>query len=88
MNLYIVFFSLFSTGLFVTSTLMILTNNPIFCVLFLITSFSNVSALLFLVNLEFLPVILIVVYVGAIAVLFLFVLMTLNVKIAQTKVES
>ena len=54
--------------------------------LFLIFSFFNVSALLFLFNYEFLPITFLVVYVGAIAVLFLFVLMMLNIKIAELNV--
>jgi len=51
--------------------------------LFLILSFTNVSCLLFLFNLEFLPISFLVIYVGAIAVLFLFVLMMLNIKLAE-----
>jgi NADH:ubiquinone oxidoreductase subunit 6 (subunit J) len=51
--------------------------------LFLIFSFFNVSALLFLFNFEFLPITFLVVYVGAVAVLFLFVLMMLNIKLAE-----
>jgi NADH-quinone oxidoreductase subunit J len=46
-------------------------------------SFCNVSALLFLLNLEFLPITFLVVYVGAIAVLFLFVVIILNIKISE-----
>jgi len=51
--------------------------------LFLIFSFFNVSALLLLFNFEFLPITFLVVYVGAVAVLFLFVLMMLNIKLAE-----
>jgi NADH:ubiquinone oxidoreductase subunit 6 (subunit J) len=51
--------------------------------LFLIFSFFNVSAILFLFNFEFLPISFLVIYVGAVAVLFLFVLMMLNIKIAE-----
>jgi NADH-quinone oxidoreductase subunit J len=56
-------------------------------VLFLIFSFFNVSALLFLFNFEFLPIAFLVVYVGAVAVLFLFVLMMLNIKLAELSVN-
>lgn len=71
-------------GIF-SSIMIVLTRNPIFSVLFLILSFFNISALLFLLELEFLPIIFLVVYVGAVAVLFVFVLMMLNTKIAVLK---
>ena len=64
------------TGLFV-----FLTNNPVHSILFLILTFFNSAVLLFLLNAEFLGLIFIIVYVGAIAVLFLFVVMMLNVKV-------
>jgi NADH-quinone oxidoreductase subunit J len=78
----VIFFSSLS---FVSSSLVITSKNPVYSVLFLILSFVNVTALLLLLNLEFLPITFIVVYVGAIAVLFLFVLMTLNIKLAEVK---
>ena len=62
-----------------SSMMVVLSRNPVFSVLFLILSFFNISALLFLLELEFLPIVFLVVYVGAVAVLFLFVLMTLNI---------
>jgi NADH-quinone oxidoreductase subunit J len=52
-------------------------------VLFLIFSFFNVTAVSFLFNFEFLPIAFLVIYVGAVAVLFLFVLMMLNIKQAE-----
>jgi len=67
------------------SIMVIISKNPIFSILFLILSFFNFSGLLFLLELEFLPVIFLVVYVGAIAVLFLFVLMLLNIKYSELK---
>ena len=66
-----------------SSMMVVLSRNPVFSVLFLILSFFNISALLFLLELEFLPIVFLVVYVGAVAVLFLFVVMMLNV--AQQK---
>lgn len=62
---------------------MVTTKNPVFSILFLILSFVNVSCLLFLFNFEFLPISFLIIYVGAIAVLFLFVLMMLNIKLAE-----
>jgi NADH-quinone oxidoreductase subunit J len=78
-NLFIIF-SAFSLT---SSFFVIWTKNPIFSVLFLIFSFFNVSTLLFLLNFEFLPITFLIVYVGAVAVLFLFVLMMLNIKLAE-----
>ena len=68
-----------------SSMMVVLSRNPVFSVLFLILSFFNISALLFLLELEFLPIVFLVVYVGAVAVLFLFVLMMLNIKLAELR---
>lgn len=68
-----------TTGLFV-----FLAENPVHSVLFLILTFFNSSAILLLLNAEFLALIFIIIYVGAIAVLFLFVVMMLNIKVATT----
>lgn len=78
-------FILFSSLCLASSVFVIWSKNPVFSVLFLIFSFFNVSALLFLFNFEFLPITFLVVYVGAVAVLFLFVLMMLNIKLAELK---
>lgn len=76
-------FVFFSAFCLVSAIFVIWTKNPVFSVLFLIFSFFNVSAVLFLFNFEFLPIAFLVVYVGAVAVLFLFVLMMLNIKLAE-----
>jgi NADH-quinone oxidoreductase subunit J len=72
----------FLLGIFVcTSGLFVfLTENPVHSVLFLILTFFNSSAILLLLNADFLALIFVIVYVGAIAVLFLFVVMMLNIK--------
>lgn len=56
------------------------SRNPIESVLFLILTFCNAAAILFIFNAEFLGLTFIIIYVGAIAVLFLFVIMMLNIK--------
>jgi NADH-quinone oxidoreductase subunit J len=71
----------FSFLLLLTSIFVFISKNPVHSVLFLILTFCNASAILFLFNAEFLGLIFIIIYVGAIAVLFLFVVMMLNVKI-------
>lgn len=63
--------------------MVIRAKNPVHSVLFLILVFCNSSALLVLLGLDFFAMILLVVYVGAIAVLFLFVVMMLNIKVAE-----
>jgi len=88
MFLFFSFFSFFGSLALLSSILVIGSRNPVYSVLFLILCFANVSALLFLLGLEFLPVTFIVVYVGAIAVLFLFVLMMLNIKLTELKSEN
>lgn len=60
--------------------MVIISSNPVHSVFFLIMSFVLVCGNIFLLELEFLPLILIVIYVGAISVLFLFVVMMLDIK--------
>jgi NADH-quinone oxidoreductase subunit J len=76
---------LFSCFAIVSSCCVIFSKNPVYSVLFLILAFLNVSSLLFLLQLEFLPVVFLMVYVGAVAVLLLFVIMMLNIKLADLK---
>ena len=76
-------FYLFSSFAILSSFFVIISKNPVFSILFLIFTFTNVSCLLFLFNFEFLPISFLIIYVGAIAVLFLFVLMMLNIKLAE-----
>ena len=67
--------------------MVISARNPVHSVLFLILVFCNAAGLLILLEAEFLALLFIVVYVGAIAVLFLFVVMMLNVKISEVQDE-
>ena len=79
------FFYLFA-GLCVASAVMVIAaKNPVHSVLFLILAFVNAAGLFVLMGAEFLAMILIVVYVGAVAVLFLFVVMMLDVDFAELK---
>jgi NADH-quinone oxidoreductase subunit J len=71
--------------LIICSFLVFLSHNPVHSVLFLILTFCNAASILFLFNVDFLGVLFIIIYVGAIAVLFLFVVMMLNVKIYSFK---
>jgi|MGYP001367977503 NADH-quinone oxidoreductase subunit J len=71
----------------ISSIMVISARNPVHSVLFLILAFFNAAGLLILMEMEFLSLIFIVVYVGAIAVLFLFVVMMLNVKISEVEDE-
>nr|YP_008963777.1 NADH dehydrogenase subunit 6 [Grateloupia angusta]AGO19290.1 NADH dehydrogenase subunit 6 [Grateloupia angusta] len=73
-------FFLFSSFALVSSLLVISLKNAVHSVLFLILVFCNVAGLLLLFGAEFLSFMLLIVYVGAIAVLFLFVVMMLNIK--------
>jgi NADH-quinone oxidoreductase subunit J len=79
------FFYLFS-GVCIASALMVVASrNPVHSVLFLILAFVNAAGLFVLMGAEFLAMILIIVYVGAVAVLFLFVVMMLDVNFAELK---
>src|SRR5665213_1151361 len=80
-----IFFYLFA-GITVASAVMVVTaKNPVHSVLFLILAFVNAAGLFVLMGAEFLAMILIVVYVGAVAVLFLFVVMMLDVDFAELR---
>ena len=70
--------------LILSSFLVFTSKNPVHSVLFLILAFCNASSILFIFNVDFLGVLFIIIYVGAIAVLFLFVVMMLNVKISMS----
>jgi NADH-quinone oxidoreductase subunit J len=79
------FFYLFA-GICVASAFMVIAGrNPVHSVLYLILAFVNASGLFVMMGAEFLAMILIVVYVGAVAVLFLFVVMMLDVDFAELK---
>jgi NADH-quinone oxidoreductase subunit J len=79
------FFYLFS-GIMVASAFMVIASrNPVHSVLFLILAFVNAAGLFLLLGAEFLAMILVVVYVGAVAVLFLFVVMMLDVDFVELR---
>ena len=71
----------FITILLLSSLFVLISQNHVHSVLFLILAFCNASGILFLFNAEFLGLVFIIIYVGAIAILFLFVVMMLNVKV-------
>lgn len=73
-------FYLFSAVLLTSSVMVIAARNPVHAVLFLILAFFNAAGLFLLMGAEFVAFILVIVYVGAVAVLFLFVVMMLDVN--------
>src|SRR5947199_6816761 len=78
-------FYLFSAVLIGAALMVIASRNPVHSVLFLILAFFNAAALFVLLGAEFLALILLIVYVGAVAVLFLFVVMMLDVDFAELR---
>jgi NADH-quinone oxidoreductase subunit J len=79
------FFYLFAGMCIAAAFMVIAAKNPVHSVLYLILAFVNASGLFVLMGAEFLAMILIVVYVGAVAVLFLFVVMMLDVDFAELR---
>ncbi|MDE2384178.1 MAG: NADH-quinone oxidoreductase subunit J [Alphaproteobacteria bacterium] len=79
------FFYLFSLVAIASAILVITARNPVHSVLFLILCFFNAAGLFILMGAEFLAMILVVVYVGAVAVLFLFVVMMLDVDFTELR---
>lgn len=80
-----VFFYLFSVIMIGSALMVISARNPVHSVLFLILAFVNAAGLFLLAGAEFLAMILVIVYVGAVAVLFLFVVMMLDIDFAELK---
>jgi len=85
MILSAIFFYLFAAICIASAFMVIAAKNPVHSVLFLILAFVNASGLFVLLGAEFLAMILIIVYVGAVAVLFLFVVMMLDVDFAELR---
>ena len=79
------FFYLFAGVCVASAVMVIAARNPVHSVLFLILAFVNAAGLFVMMGAEFLAMILVIVYVGAVAVLFLFVVMMLDVDFAELK---
>ncbi|MGD9670066.1 MAG: NADH-quinone oxidoreductase subunit J [Hyphomicrobiaceae bacterium] len=79
------FFYVFSILAVISATLVITAKNPVHAVLYLILTFFNAAGLFVLLGAEFLAMLLVIVYVGAVAVLFLFVVMMLDVDFAELR---
>ena len=78
-------FYFFAAVLLISALAVVAARNPVHSVLFLILAFFNAAGLFVLLGAEFLAMILVVVYVGAVAVLFLFVVMMLDIDFAELK---
>lgn len=82
------FLYLFSFLAFLFSIFVITTKNPLYSIIFLILVFINSACLLIYEGAEFLAFVILIVYVGAIAVLFLFVIYMLNIKLIEMNEEN
>src|SRR5213595_2954146 len=80
-----VMFYVFAVLAVASGVLVVSSRNPVHSVLFLILAFFNAAGLFVLIGAEFLAMILVIVYVGAVAVLFLFVVMMLDVDFAELR---
>ena len=85
MNIEIAIFFIFSFFLIISSIGVVTINNPVKSAINLVSAFFSSAVLWLLLNAEFLSIILILVYVGAVMVLFLFVVMMLDINISQAK---
>jgi NADH-ubiquinone oxidoreductase chain 6 len=70
-------------GILFSSAISITSNNPVISIIFLITAFVNAAGYLILLGINFIGISYIVIYVGAIAVLFLFIILMINIKLAD-----
>ena len=78
-------FYIFAAMVLTSAALTITSRNPVHAVLWLILAFFNAAGLMVLVGAEFIAMLLVIVYVGAVAVLFLFVVMMLNIDFAELR---
>src|ERR1700741_4145475 len=85
MLLQAIAFWVFATVTVASAAMVVASRNPVYSVLFLILAFFNTAALFILIGAEFLAMILVIVYVGAVAVLFLFVVMMLDIDFLQLR---
>ena len=85
MILSAIMFYLFAAVAVASGVMVVSARNPVHSVLFLILAFFNAAGLFLLMGAEFLAMILVIVYVGAVAVLFLFVVMMLDIDFAQLR---
>ena len=81
----VIAFYLFATLTIASAVLVIFARNPVHSVLWLIVAFFNAAGLMLLTGAEFIAMLLVIVYVGAVAVLFLFVVMMLDIDFAQLR---
>jgi NADH-quinone oxidoreductase subunit J len=88
MNFETLFFFLFSSIVLTSAIFVIYSTNTIYSAFFLILAFTNSTGLLLISEVEFLSIMLIIIYVGAITVLFLFVIMMLDINILIDKNNS
>ena len=79
------FFYLFAGVMLISGLMVVVSRNPVYSVLFLILAFFNAAGMFVLIGAEFLAMLLVVVYVGAVAVLFLFVVMMLDINFAEMR---
>src|SRR5712672_2571526 len=85
MTVAALFFYLFASICVASAVMVIASKNPVHSVLFLILAFFNAAGLFVLMGAEFLAMILVIVYVGAVAVLFLFVVMMLDINFVELR---
>jgi NADH-quinone oxidoreductase subunit J len=85
MILQAILFYLFAAAAVASGAMVVAARNPVHSVLFLIVAFFNTAGLFVLIGAEFLAMILVIVYVGAVAVLFLFVVMMLNIDFVELR---
>ncbi|MGD9810411.1 MAG: NADH-quinone oxidoreductase subunit J [Sphingobium sp.] len=83
--IHVIAFYLFATIVVASGALTIFARNPVHSVLWLILAFFNAAGLMVLAGAEFIAMLLVIVYVGAVAVLFLFVVMMLNIDFAELR---
>jgi NADH-ubiquinone oxidoreductase chain 6 len=78
-----IFIDILAFGTLLSSVLVITSKNPVIAVIFLISVFCNAAGYLILLGIGFIGISYIIVYIGAIAVLFLFIIMMINIKLTD-----
>jgi NADH-quinone oxidoreductase subunit J len=88
MNFEIIFYFIFSSIALTSAIFVIYSKNAVYSVFFLILVFSSITGLLLISEIEFLSIMLIIIYIGAITVLFLFVVMMLDINVINNDVDN
>jgi NADH-ubiquinone oxidoreductase chain 6 len=87
-ELFVSFLSIIEMLFIISGLSVIISKNPILSVLFLISLFLSVSVFLILIGIDFIGISYLLVYIGAVSILFLFILMLIDIRVSELHIET